>query len=64
MITPKKKPATSTPKSQPERFIETACELGADTDAEVPDRVFGKVVPPVMPKKAADERDDNQKADE
>lgn len=36
-------------KTQCERFIETARELGADTDAEALDTVFGKVVPPVVP---------------
>ena len=47
---------------QSDRFIETARELGADTDADALDRVFGKVVPPVAPKtpaiseKAAEQR--------
>lgn len=36
-------------KSQSDRFIETAQELGADTDADALDQVFGKVVPPVVP---------------
>ncbi len=35
--------------TQADRFIEAARELGADTDADVLDRVFGKVVPPVVP---------------
>lgn len=36
-------------KTQSDRFIETARKLGADKDAEALDRVFGKVVPPVVP---------------
>ncbi len=39
-----------TSTSQHDRFIETARELGADADGEALDRVFGKVVPPVVPK--------------
>lgn len=35
---------------QHDRFAEAACELGADTDAL--DRVFGKVVPPILPQPA------------
>ena len=34
------------------RFLETARELGADQDEGALDRVFGKVVPPVLPKPA------------
>ncbi len=44
--------------AQRDRFIETARKLSADTDAEALDRVFGKVVPPVVPK--APEKEDNE----
>ena len=37
-------------KSQADRFRETAKKLGADQDEGALDRVFGKVVPPVLPK--------------
>ena len=36
--------------AQRERFEKTARELGADQDPDALDRVFGKVVPPVLPK--------------
>ena len=45
-----------TATTQQDRFIETARELGADTDAEALDRVFGKVVPPVVPKMPSPEK--------
>ena len=47
-----------TAATQHDRFIETARKLGADTDAEALDRVFGKVVPPVVPK--APLKEDNE----
>ncbi len=37
---------------QPQRFVETARELGADTDGDALDQVFGKVVSTVLPKEA------------
>lgn len=43
-------------KRQSNRFIETARELGADKDDEALDRVFGKVVPPVVPKAPESEK--------
>ena len=45
--------------SQPERFLETARALGADKDEGALDRVFGKVVPPVLPK-APEKRDEKK----
>lgn len=39
------------------RFIKTARELGVDTDADPLDRVFGKVVLPVVPKPTDKGRD-------
>ena len=36
-------------KSQIDRFRDMAKRLGADQDAEALDRIFGKVVPPVVP---------------
>lgn len=45
--------------SQYDRFIETARELGTDQDAEALDRVFGKVVPPVVPSKSEDAKAEN-----
>lgn len=40
------------PKPQRDRFLETARALGADQDEGALDRVFGRVVPPVVPKPA------------
>ena len=37
---------------QSARFLATARALGADKDEGALDRVFGKVVPPVLPKAA------------
>lgn len=48
------------PKSQSDRFIETARELGADQDADALDRVFGKVVPPVLPITQEDTMDNDR----
>ena len=42
--------------SQHDRFVETARELGADTDPGALDRVFGKVVSSVLPKSSNDGR--------
>jgi lipoate-protein ligase A len=44
-----KKPKTrkKDEKSQPERFVEKAKELGADESAEAFERAFKKVVPPI-----------------
>jgi hypothetical protein len=45
--TPKAKPK----KSQKERFIEFAKEVGADDDGKALERTFGKAVPPKKPKR-------------
>jgi hypothetical protein len=39
----------SKPKSQHQRFIETARELGCDEDPKAFERTFSKVVPPKKP---------------
>lgn len=44
------KSRTAAGDSQADRFIETARALGADKDEGALERVFGKVVPPVLPK--------------
>lgn len=36
--------------TQRDRFIKTACELGAEDDTEALDWVLGKVLPPRAPK--------------
>jgi hypothetical protein len=48
------------PEPQSERFLETARALGADKDEGALDRVFGKVVPPVVPN--ASQKDEGQEA--
>jgi hypothetical protein len=45
----RKAKAQASATSQHARFLETARELGADQDTDALDRVFGKVVPPVVP---------------
>ncbi len=47
---PKKKAPPEDPAKQHERFKETAREIGA-TDAKAFEQTFGKIVPPVKPKK-------------
>ena len=44
------KVAKRSEENQHARFIETARKLDADQDPDALDRVFGKVVPPVVPK--------------
>ena len=48
---PKKKLPAEDPKAQHERFKELARETGADKNAEAFDKAFGKIVPPVKPKR-------------
>lgn len=50
-----RKPADQTHTAQADRFRKIARELGADQDEGALDRVFGKVVPPVVPKKLEDQ---------
>lgn len=48
---PKKKAPDPNEKPQHERFKEAARELGADKNSEAFERAFGKVVPPIKPRK-------------
>jgi hypothetical protein len=48
---PKKSAPPEDPKEQHKRFKEAARETGADKNPEAFERAFGKVVPPIKPKK-------------
>lgn len=48
---PKKAPPDPNEKPQHERFKELARETGADKNSGAFDKAFGKVVPPIKPKK-------------
>ena len=48
------------PRSQHDKFVEIARELGADGDDSTLDRVLGKVAPPVLPKKPNADLDRNK----
>lgn len=49
---PKKSPPDPNEKPQHERFKEAAKEIGADKNPEAFERAFGKIVPPVKPRKS------------
>lgn len=51
----------SAPKSQGERFIETARALGCDEDEAAFERVFEKIVPPKRPRSKPDEKGEAKK---